>query len=136
LGRKITIETAGTVDLPVTAHLMSISPKLANSTPDDPKWGPRHDSRRHRPTVIRRLTTDYNYQLKFVIDTPADVTAVEEYLVEFPHIAANRVMLMSQARDRDTLRSKNEWLARLAAERGWQVSPRLHIDLFGNTRGT
>src|SRR5881394_3201980 len=32
-GRLITIETAGTIYRPVAAHLMSISPKLANSSP-------------------------------------------------------------------------------------------------------
>jgi 7-carboxy-7-deazaguanine synthase len=136
LGRQITIETAGTVDLPVTAHLMSVSPKLANSTPDDSKWRKRHDDRRHRPAVIRRLTTNYDYQLKFVIDSPEDVAAVEDYLAEFAHISPNHVMLMPQARDAGALRTKNDWLAPLAAERGWQVSPRLHIELFGNTRGT
>jgi len=136
LGRRITIETAGTVDLPVTAHLMSISPKLANSTPDDPKWRDRHDRRRHRPAVIRRLTTDYDCQLKFVIDEPDDLDAVDHYLTQFPHIAAERIYLMPQARDRDMLRAKSDWLAPLAAARNWRVSPRLHIELFGNTRGT
>ena len=32
-GRHITIETAGTLDLAVKCDLMSISPKLSNSTP-------------------------------------------------------------------------------------------------------
>ncbi|MFO1095575.1 MAG: 7-carboxy-7-deazaguanine synthase QueE [Planctomycetaceae bacterium] len=136
LGRMITIETAGTVDLPVTAALMSISPKLANSTPDHPVWRERHEQRRHRPSVIRRLTTDFDYQLKFVIDTPDDVTDVERYLAEFPHITADRVYLMPQARDREPLRAKTAWLEPLATARGWRVSPRLHIELFGNTRGT
>ncbi len=36
-GRHITIETAGTLDLPVACDLMSISPKLANSTPSRPQ---------------------------------------------------------------------------------------------------
>lgn len=136
LGRVITIETAGTVDLPVTAHLMSISPKRANSTPDDPVWRDRHNERRHQPAVIRRLTSDYDYQLKFVIDSPADVEDVEVYLAEFPHISADRVYLMPQARELDELRTKSEWLVPLARQRGWQVSPRRHIELFGNTRGT
>jgi 7-carboxy-7-deazaguanine synthase len=136
LGRLITIETAGTVDLPVTAGLMSISPKLANSTPDHPVWRERHDRRRHRPEVIRRLTRQYDYQLKFVIDKPGDVADVESYLAVFPHITPDNVYLMPQARDREPLREKNAWLEPLAASRGWQVSPRLHIELFGNTRGT
>jgi len=136
LGRTITIETAGTVDLPVTAHLMSISPKLANSVPDDPAWSERHNRGRHQPEVIRRLTTDYDYQLKFVIDAPDDIADVDEYLVEFPHITADRVYLMAQAREPEELRVKSEWLDPLAEEKGWRVSPRLHIELFGNTRGT
>src|SRR5262249_44631393 len=37
-GLHITIETAGTVFRPVACDLMSISPKLANSTPGDPQW--------------------------------------------------------------------------------------------------
>ena len=136
LGRCITIETAGTVDVPVTAGLMSISPKLANSTPDHPVWRERHDRRRHRPEVIRRLTREYDYQLKFVIDKPEDVADVESYLAAFPHITPERVYLMPQARDREPLREKNAWVEPLAASRGWRVSPRLHIELFGNTRGT
>ena len=136
LGRVITIETAGTVDLPVTAHLMSISPKRANSAPVDAEWRARHNSRRHQPDVIHRLTGDYDYQLKFVIDAPADVDDVAEYLAKFPQVTPDCVYLMAQARERDELQSKTAWLTPLAEQRGWRVSPRRHIELFGNTRGT
>jgi 7-carboxy-7-deazaguanine synthase len=71
-----------------------------------------------------------------VIDKPEDVADVEAYLAEFPHITPDRVYLMPQARDREPLREKNAWLEPLAASHGWRVSPRLHIELFGNTRGT
>ncbi len=132
----ITIETAGTVDLEIDADLMSISPKLSNSTPHGTDWAARHDERRHRPDVIRRLTRDYDYQLKFVIDTPADVAEVERYLDEFPHIEPDRVMLMPQGVEVEALRERMEWIADAANQRGWRVSPRLHIEWFGNTRGT
>ena len=39
MGLHVTIETAGTVFAPVDSHLMSISPKLANSTPLDREVG-------------------------------------------------------------------------------------------------
>ena len=71
-GWHITIETSGTLYLPVACDLMSISPKLSNSTPSpqrDPHWSRRHALARHAPEVIRRLTAEYDYQLKFVIDT-------------------------------------------------------------------
>jgi 7-carboxy-7-deazaguanine synthase len=135
-GHIITIETAGTVDLDVAVDLMSISPKLSNSTPAESDWAARHDERRHRPDVIRRLTTDYEYQLKFVIDTPGDVGEVEQYLAEFPHVTPDRVMLMPQGTDIAALRERLMWIEPEANRRGWRVSPRLHIEWFGNTRGT
>src|SRR4051794_23426221 len=52
--RHITIETAGTVFAPVRCDLMSISPKLANSTPEGP-WASKHDKLRIQPDVLRRL---------------------------------------------------------------------------------
>jgi len=136
LGHYLTIETAGTVHLPVQTDLMSISPKLSNSTPRDTEWEARHDERRYRPEVIRRLITGYDYQLKFVIETLPDVAEVERYLNDFPEITADRIYLMPQAMDREPLREKSVWIEAEAARRGWRMSPRLHVELFGNTRGT
>ncbi len=134
-GKFLTIETAGTVDLPVTAHLMSVSPKLRNSTPNGDEWAMRHDQRRHVPAVIRRLIRDYDYQLKFVIDVPGDVADVEQWLEEFPEVSPERVYLMPQATTTEALRDKTEWVRKDAVERGWQFSPRLHVELFGAKRG-
>ncbi len=135
-GRCITIETAGTVDLDVTADLMSISPKLSNSTPVNTDWQKRHDDRRDRPDVIQRLITDYDYQLKFVVDAPADLAEIEQWLVRFPRVSGENVYLMPQGVDIDVLNAKLEWIGPEATRRGWRVSKRLHIELFGNTRGT
>ncbi len=88
-GLHITVETAGTLYLPLACDLMSISPKLGNSTPPasrDPRWHERHERSRHVPEVIRQLVKDYEYQIKFVIDTPQDCQEVETWLGEFPEI--------------------------------------------------
>lgn len=136
-GKHITIETAGTVDLDLPADLMSISPKLANSTPvSESAWARRHDSRRHRPDVIRRLITDFDYQLKFVVDRPEDLEDVAAYVKGFPQIDHGKVFLMPQAIDREPHAEKCGWLGDAAAARGWQLCRRLHIELFGNKRGT
>ena len=48
--RHITVETAGTVYQPVACDLMSISPKLANSTPverEGGRWAPQHERLRY-----------------------------------------------------------------------------------------
>ncbi len=134
-GAFVTIETAGTVDLPVVADLMSISPKLGNSTPVGDEWAARHDQRRHAPAVIRRLIRDYAYQLKFVINSPDDVADVEQWLAEFPEVDPTQVYLMPQAITAEALREKSAWIRNDAVERGWQFSPRLHVELFGARRG-
>jgi 7-carboxy-7-deazaguanine synthase len=135
-GHVLTIETAGTVWQPVTCDLMSISPKRGNSTPVGTDWEIRHEQRRHRPDVIRRLLQSYSCQLKFVIDTPDDVADVARWLEEFPEARREDVYLMPQGTEAARLREKLEWIAPAARERGWSVSPRLHIELFGNSRGT
>jgi len=138
-GWHITIETSGTLYLPVACNLMSISPKLSNSTPppeQDPQWTSRHTLQRHAPDVIRRLIAEYDYQLKFVIDCPEDCREVEIYLREFAEIQRDRVMLMPQGVDSEVLADKAAWLVPYCAASGFQYCPRRQIEWFGTTRGT
>jgi 7-carboxy-7-deazaguanine synthase len=138
-GLHITIETAGTLHLSVKCDLMSLSPKLANSTPPAERagrWTTRHEQTRQRPPVIRRLTSDYDYQLKFIIDSPADLPDVSAWLAEFPHLQRRRVLLMPQGTDATLLAQIGAWLAPYCAEHGYTFCPRKHIEWFGARRGT
>jgi 7-carboxy-7-deazaguanine synthase len=111
--RHVTIETAGTLYLPVQCDLLSISPKTANSRPDPvitPRWTERHERTRHAPDVIRRLIEEYSYQFKFVVDGLEDCEEVERYMFEFPEVDRSRVMLMPQGTDVRTLARTTEWL--------------------------
>lgn len=138
-GFHITIETAGTLYLPVACDLMSISPKLASSTPTPEQAGPwsrRHEQTRHRPEVIGQLTSGYVYQIKFVIDTPADLAAVDGWLAEFSEIDQSRVLLMPQGIDAAVLAATSAWLAPYCRERGFVFCPRKHLEWFGARRGT
>jgi 7-carboxy-7-deazaguanine synthase len=135
-GRLVTIETAGTVHRPVQAALMSISPKRPNSTPRDAIWSSRHEALRDRTDIVTQMTREFRYQLKYVIDSPMDVADVDRHVEQIGGIAPDRVFLMPQGTDADDLRNKTQWLGDEAARRGYSVSPRLHIELFGNRRGT
>jgi 7-carboxy-7-deazaguanine synthase len=138
-GLHITIETAGTLYLPVACDLMSISPKLASSTPSQEsagKWAERHERTRHQPDVIRRLLSEYDYQLKFVIDTPADCEAVDRWLAEFPEADHGRVLLMPQGTEQPALAHISEWLKPYCREHGFIFCPRKHIEWYGARRGT
>jgi 7-carboxy-7-deazaguanine synthase len=138
-GLHITIETAGTLYLPVACDLMSISPKLASSTPTDAaagKWAARHERTRHQPAVIDRLLSDYDCQLKFVIDSPPDCNDVEAWLAEHPHARRERVLLMPQGVDAAQLAATSAWLEPYCREHGYRFCPRKHIEWYGARRGT
>jgi 7-carboxy-7-deazaguanine synthase len=138
-GHHITIETAGTLHLPVACDLMSISPKLANSTPAHERagaWRERHERARHRPDVVRRLVTEYPYQLKFVIDMPADCGEVVRYLADFPEISRNHVWLMPQGTEVKALARIEAWLRPWCEAEGLHFCPRRHIEWYGFARGT
>jgi 7-carboxy-7-deazaguanine synthase len=133
LGRHITVETAGTVFRPVACDLMSISPKLSNSTPAGP-WAAQHDRLRIELDTLRELTGRYPYQLKFVIEKPGDLEEVRAVLTALA-VGGEHVILMPEGTDREQLRERARWLAEICKEEGFRFSPRLHVDLYGNQRG-
>jgi len=133
LTQHVTIETAGTVDTEVRCDLMSISPKLANSTPEG-RWSAQHERLRYQPEILKRLMSRYPYQLKFVIAQPDDLTEVRA-IVEQIGAGKDRVVLMPEGVDSTKLAERSRWLVECCKQEGYRFSPRLHIDLWGNRRG-
>jgi len=133
----VTVETAGTVYQPVACDLMSISTKLANSTPhqrEDGRWAAQHDRLRYQPEVLRRLMAEYPYQLKFVVTAPDDMAEIQK-IVEETGADRNHVVLMPEGIDAETIRQRALWLVDICKREGFRYSPRLHVDLWGNERG-
>ena len=133
-GLHVTFETAGTVFAPVECDLMSISPKLSNSTPAGP-FRNQHERLRRQPNVIRELTSRYEYQLKFVITRPEDLTEAREVIAE-AEAPPEKVILMPEGITAETLNERGIWVAELCKQYGYRFSPRLHGYLYGHTRGT
>jgi len=130
----ITIETAGTVHAPVACDLMSISPKLSNSTPEG-AFRARHEGLRIQPDVLRRLIAHYDYQLKFVIANEPDLAEVQRVIATL-NAPSYKVILMPEGTSAEVLNERGVWIAELCKEHGYRFSPRLHIHLYGNRRGT
>jgi 7-carboxy-7-deazaguanine synthase len=134
-GKHITIETAGIAFIPdIPCDLMSISPKLSNSTPTDPKLAAIHEDSRLDIAVLRELIDNYEYQLKFVVDSEADIPEIQQTLKEIGNINLAKVMLMPQAATRDELLTKSPIVAELCKKTGFTFCQRLQILLYDGQR--
>jgi 7-carboxy-7-deazaguanine synthase len=145
-GWHVTIETAGTIlppsDPTALADLMSISPKLASSgpPPNTPRrWQARHEAARRSDDVLTALMKG-PHQLKFVIDTPADLAEASRWIDDLAHgggpVDLDQVFMMPQGRTPALLAATAEWLRPACLHHGYQFAPRHHIAWFGDTRGT
>jgi organic radical activating enzyme len=130
-GYHVEIESNGTIPLtPAFAphvNQLNLSPKLGHSLNGEPD--------RLKPQVLAAFATDERAWFKFVIAAPEHVVEVDE-LAEATGIAPDRILLMPEGVTSEALRERMAWLAPLCIERGYRLSDRLHIHLYGDTRGT
>ena len=142
IGKHIAIETAGTIaPNGIACDLASLSPKLANSTPAvgliSDAWHQRHDSTRLQPEVLREWIDRYPFQLKFVLESAADLSEMEGLLQRIGRpIPPSKLLVMPQGIDVRTIRDRDETLIDVCLRRGYRYCNRLHIEIFGNKRGT
>lgn len=139
MGKHITIETAATVFKPLACDLMSLSPKLANSTPwkrDRGRFARMHEQRRLNLPVIQKFLDGYDYQIKFVVERKTDFDEISDVLNKLKNVDRARVLIMAQGTKKRQLAERANWIVELCKENGFGFTPRLHIELFGNRRGT
>lgn len=151
-GHILTIETAGTRWLDVPCDLMSISPKLGHSVPLQgvhtssavsrslsSSWSRRHEATRLNAEVLRQLIEAYPVQFKFVVreqNLDEDLQEIEGILADLPPVAPESIFLMPEGTDADAVKRMLQILVTPTMARGWRIGPRLHLDLFGDKRGT
>ena len=141
-GKHITIETAGTISPNgIQCDLASLSPKLSDSTPKEgdinKEWIDLHESKRLDYDILSEWVNLYNFQLKFVVSKEEEIKEIQNVISRIEgKILPEKVLLMPEGIDPDTLRSRYDLLIDLCKENGYRLCHRLHIDLFGNTPGT
>jgi 7-carboxy-7-deazaguanine synthase len=136
LKKHITIETAGTTfiaDMP--CDLMSISPKLSNSTPDEPELAETHEALRLDVAVLRKLIDNYKYQLKFVVDSQDDLAEIQQTIEKLGNVDSEKVMLMPQGTTRDELLVKSPMVAEMCKRSGLRFCHRLQVLFWENQKG-
>ncbi len=130
-GTAVEIETNGTVAPhpaldPLVAQY-NVSPKLAHSgNPAELALIPER---------LAHWTADPRAFFKFVIAEPEDLAEVLA-LQETYALPAERIFLMAEGTDSTAITTRMRWLAPLALEHGLRLTDRLHIHLYGDTRGT
>ena len=142
-GLAVTIETAGTIIAPVSCSLMSISPKLANSTPqpNDPRdpegvWRIRHEARRLNFPVLQSLIDAHpDRQLKFVVSSPTDLAEIDAILARLARWAPADVLIMPEG-IAPPPQGSTLWIVKEVIVRNWRYCHRLHLDVFGHRRAT
>ena len=127
----VEIETNGTVAPPpaldALVHQYNVSPKLAHS--GNPA------SLALIPARLAAFAADPRAFFKFVIAQPTDLAEV--LALQAAHaIPSERLFVMPEGTDSTTLRERSRWLAAAAMDHGFRLSDRLHIHLYGDTRGT
>jgi len=130
-GMAIEIETNGTVAphpaLDARVAQYNVSPKLAHSgNPADLALVPER---------LSAWAADPRAWFKFVIAAPGDLAEVLA-LRDLYGMTAERIFLMPEGTGSAALRERMAWLAPLALEHGLRLTDRLHIHLYGDTRGT
>lgn len=127
----VEIETNGSVAphaaLDALVDQYNVSPKLAHSgNPAELALIPER---------LAAWAAEPRAYFKFVVATPADVEEVEA-LQEAYAIPGERLFVMPEGTDSATLRERSKWLSDAALNAGWRFTDRLHIHLYGDTRGT
>jgi 7-carboxy-7-deazaguanine synthase len=118
------VETNGTIapDLPVTQW--NVSPKLANA-------GMSRD-RCYKPDILRAFEATGSAVFKFVVTEPSELDEVQAMVDE---CGLSDVWIMPEGTDGPTVTRRLAELADPVIQRGWHLTPRLHILIWGDRRG-
>ena len=132
----ITIETAGIAYIPeLSCDLMSISPKLSNSVADNTKASAGHKDSRLDIAVLQELVDNYEYQLKFVVDSQDDLSEIQQTIEKIGSVNPEKVMLMPQAATKDELSAKSPMVIEMCKLTGFTFCQRLQVLLWNNQKG-
>jgi len=151
----VTIETNGTLfDMRWAEHvdLFSISPKLQDSIPTIEKMkkvgieiefdrGIKQKMLRKNIQVLQSIidtaeSFGATFQLKFVITRSENVEEIKrDFLNHLTGWEPSDIYLMPVGANPAELLKSSRMTAQIAIENGWNYTPRLQVDLFGNLPG-
>ncbi len=131
----ITIETSGIRAIrTLPCDLMSISPKLSNSKPENLKKPHEYEKIMLDIEELKILISEYQYQLKFVVEQPRDLDEIARLLDKIENIDPEKIMLMPQAVTRKQYLQRAPVIVEFCKQTGFAFSPRLQAVLWDAKR--
>ncbi|MBW3615325.1 MAG: 7-carboxy-7-deazaguanine synthase QueE [Actinobacteria bacterium] len=127
-GWECEIETAGTIG-PAAALVglvsrFNVSPKLANSG--------NVEEHRYKPEVLRAFEATGKAAFKFVVCAPEDLDEVQAMVDE---CGLRDVWIMPEGTEPSIVIDRSRRFAEQVLARGWHLTTRLHVLLWGDERG-
>lgn len=139
-GWQIHLETNGTIFPSYSQYdysHISVSPKLSNSG--------NSLLLRYKPEVLDRFAAEClnnpgrwpfrSVCFKFVVNSPMDFVEIDA-MVNTYRIPHHKVYVMPEGVSTDQIDKNTKEVIEATIRRGYNLTTRLHIQLFGNTRGT
>lgn len=129
-GFRTEVETNGTVlpapELAAAIDQWNVSPKLEAS--GNPL------KKRFRPSALAWFSSEERASFKLVVKDERDLAEAEE-LVRTANVPRERVILMPEGTDGETLAARSRWLAEACVRSGYRLGARLHVHIWGSERG-
>lgn len=124
----VEMETAGTIapsdELAAMVARFNVSPKLSNSG--------MPVERRYKPDVLRAFEATRKASFKFVVSEIAHLDEVHTVVSE---CGLREVWVMPEGVTPDAVVTRGAALAEAVVARGWNMTTRLHVLLWGDERG-
>ncbi|WP_245712587.1 7-carboxy-7-deazaguanine synthase QueE [Micromonospora nigra] len=128
LGKALEIETNATInpgtELIAAGARFNAGLKLASSAVPY--------SKRVKPQVIRQLQASGQARWKFVVTSPDDVREIADLQQQF---GLTDVWLSPEGTSVRVVADRMRWLADVALTRGWNLTTRQHVLIWGDERG-
>ncbi len=128
-GMRVEVETNGTIVPAEIAGLVdqwNVSPKLTSSG--------NEQAAREVPLALRWFAEEPRATFKFVVATQPDIAEASDLVARYG-MPTDRVMLMPEAADPETLADRSPWVVEQCQLMGYRFGPRLHVALWGAARG-
>lgn len=128
LGHRVEVETNGTIPPGVVLPYVSrfnVSPKLDNSGNGPERFNAR---------TLRAFAETGRAVFKFVAVEPGDLDEIEDVRAALD-LPPRLLWVMAEGKTQIDQETRLPALADAVIARGWNLSPRLHVAVWGNRRG-